>query len=73
MVMIQVIQIMAIDGDAIKGGVKYRVHIKDGPWLPAVTGYNFKDDKIGYAGILGKTIDAVAIYGKTYYYYFNLL
>jgi hypothetical protein len=55
-----------IDGVAIKGGVKYRVHIKGGSWLPAVTGYNFKDDKNGYAGILGKTIDAVAIHGKTY-------
>jgi hypothetical protein len=55
-----------IDGVAIKGGVKYRVHIKGGSWLPAVTGYNFKDNKNGYAGILGKTIDAVAIHGKTY-------
>ena len=55
-----------IDAVAIQGGVKYRVHIKGGSWLPAVTGYNFKDSENGYAGILGRTIDAVAIKGKTY-------
>ena len=55
-----------IDAVAIQGGVKYRVHIKGGSWLPTVTGYNFKDSENGYAGILGKVIDAVAIKGKTY-------
>ena len=55
-----------IDAVAIKGGVKYRVHIKGGSWLPAVSGYNLKDSENGYAGILGKTIDAIAIKGKTY-------
>ena len=55
-----------IDGVAIKGGVTYRVHIQGGGWLPAVNGYNFNDDENGYAGILGQTIDAVAIEGKTY-------
>ena len=56
----------AIDGVAIKGGVRYKVHIMGGGWLPEVNGYNFNDDNNGYAGILGKTIDAIAIKGKTY-------
>ena len=55
-----------IDAIAIKGGVKYRVHIKGGSWLPAVTGYDTNDSENGYAGVLGRTIDAVAIHGKTY-------
>lgn len=55
-----------IDAVAIKGGVKYRVHIKGGSWLPAVTGYDVNDSENGYAGILGSTIDAIAIHGKTY-------
>ena len=56
----------AIDAVAIKGGVEYRVHLLNGGWLPPVTGYNFNDEENGYAGILGRTIDAVAIKGKTY-------
>ena len=56
----------AIDGVAIKGGVRYKVHIMGGGWLPEVNGYNFKDSNNGYAGILGKTIDAIAIKGQTY-------
>lgn len=55
-----------IDGVAINGGVTYRVHIKGGSWLSAVNGYNLNDEENGYAGILGQTIDAVAIEGKTY-------
>ena len=55
-----------IDAVAIKGGVEYRVHMINGGWLPPVTGYNFNDAENGYAGILGRTIDAVAIKGKTY-------
>ena len=55
-----------IDGVAIKGGVRYRVHIQGGSWLPAVTGFNLNDEENGFAGILGQTIDAVAIEGKTY-------
>ena len=56
----------AIDGVAIKGGVRYKVHIMGGGWLPEVNGYNFKDSNNGYAGILGRTIDAIAIKGQTY-------
>ena len=37
-----------------------------GGWLPEVNGYNFKDSNNGYAGILGRTIDAIAIKGQTY-------
>ena len=51
----------AITGIKIKvssGTVKYRVHIKNGKWLPWVTGYNWNDYKNGYAGN-GKEIDAV--------------
>ena len=38
----------------------------NGGWLPPVTGYNFYDENNGYAGILGRTIDAVAIRGRIY-------
>lgn len=48
---------LAIKSD--KGVVKYRVHIKNGNWLPFVTGYNINDDDNGYAGILNKEIDGV--------------
>lgn len=57
----------AITDVAIKvtgGGVKYRVHIKGGSWLPYVTGYNTSDDANGYAGN-GKPIDAIEIYYST--------
>lgn len=39
------------------GFVKYRVHLKNGKWLPWVT--KADNTKEGYAGILGKEIDAV--------------
>ena len=55
-----------IDAVAIKGGINYRVHIMGGSWLPAVNGYDFNEGNNGYAGILGQTIDAVAIEGRTY-------
>ena len=55
-----------IDGVAIRGGVEYRVHILGGSWLPAVSNYNLNDEENGFAGILGRTIDAIAIKGKTY-------
>ena len=47
-----------------KGTVKYQVHVLGGDWLPWVTGYNWKDDKNGYAGN-GKPIDAIRIYYST--------
>ncbi|MBQ0098578.1 MAG: CHAP domain-containing protein [Oscillospiraceae bacterium] len=47
-----------------KGDVKYRVHIKDGSWLPYVTGYNTSDDINGYAGDK-KPIDAIEVYYST--------
>ncbi len=61
-----------VPGDAItdvaikvnKGSVKYRVHVKDGSWLPYVTGYNINDAKNGYAGD-GKVIDAIEVYYYT--------
>ena len=55
-----------IDGVAIKGGVEYRVHILGGGWLEPVHKYDLNDAENGFAGILGQTIDAVAIKGKTY-------
>ena len=55
-----------IDAIAIKEGVRYRVHVMNGGWLSEVNGYDFNDDNNGYAGILGRTIDAIAINGKTY-------
>ena len=38
----------------------YRVHIKNGNWLPWVNGYDINDYKNGYAGN-GKEIDAIEI------------
>jgi len=55
-----------IDGVAIAGGVKYAVHVMGGNWLPAVTGYDIYDSDYGYAGVLGKAIDAVMINGRSY-------
>jgi hypothetical protein len=55
-----------IDAVAIKGGINYRVHVMGGSWLPAVNGYDFNEGNNGYAGILGQTIDAIAIEGRTY-------
>ena len=43
--------------------VKYAVHLKaSNNWLPFVTGYNTTDANNGYAGILGKEIDAIKLY-----------
>ena len=47
-----------------KGNVKYRVHIKNGIWLPYVTGYNLNDFFNGYSGN-GKIIDAIEVYYST--------
>lgn len=44
---------------AIKG-CTYRVHIKNGSWLPWVNGYDINDSKNGYAGN-GNIIDAIQI------------
>ncbi len=41
--------------------LRYRVHIKDGDWLPWVTGYSILDYHNGFAGVYGKLIDAVQI------------
>lgn len=41
----------------------YRVHLKkEKKWLPWVTGYNVNDNANGYAGIIGKEIDAIQMY-----------
>lgn len=53
-----------IDGIMIKcteGTARYRVHLKGGNWLGWITEYNENDAIYGYAGILGKEIDAVQI------------
>ena len=47
-----------------KGSVKYRVHIKDGDWLPYVSGCNWNDPINGYAGN-GQIIDAIEVYYST--------
>ena len=41
--------------------IRYRAHLRRGNWLPWVTGYNSKDGNNGYAGILGREIDAIQI------------
>ena len=52
----------------MSGGKAYRVHIKGGSWLPAVTGNNQNDLNNGFAGnSKGSPIDAVAISGGIYY------
>ncbi len=54
----------AIDCIAMKAEgcqLRYRAHTKDGKWLPWVTGCDVSDDANGYAGVLGKAIDAVQI------------
>ncbi len=55
----------AIDGFALKAiGAKlqYRVRLlKEKRWLPWVDGYDVSDSENGYAGVLGKTIDAIQI------------
>lgn len=47
-----------------KGTIWYQVHIKDGDWLPRVTGCDIKEPINGYAGN-GKPIDAIRIYYNT--------
>lgn len=42
--------------------IHYRVHLKGGNWLDYVTGYSTGDSNNGYAGILGKSIDAIQAY-----------
>lgn len=43
--------------------LKYRVHLKkDKRWLPWVTGYDVNNSANGYAGIIGKEIDAIQMY-----------
>ena len=42
------------------------MHVQGGSWLPPVKGYNINDSNNGYAGILGKPIDAIMIHGRTY-------
>lgn len=44
-----------------KGSIKYRVHIKDGNWLPYVTGYDISNFENGYAGD-DRIVDAVEVY-----------
>jgi hypothetical protein len=54
----------AMDCVAIKAEecqIKYRVHTKGGKWLPWVSGYDITNSKTGFAGIYGKTIDAVQV------------
>ena len=46
------------------GTIKYRVHIKNGNWLPYVNGYNVNDSINGYAGN-GQLIDAIEVYHYT--------
>ena len=44
-----------------KGQARYRVHTKNGQWLPWVTGYDASDNDNGYAGIMGAVIDAIQV------------
>lgn len=48
-----------------KGSVKYRVHLKNGKWLPYVTGYNVNDIANGFAGDGVNEIDAIEVYYYT--------
>lgn len=42
-------------------GLKYRVHVKGGKWLPWVSEYDITDYANGLAGVYGKPIDALQI------------
>ena len=58
----------AVTGLRVSGGKQYKVHIKGGGWLPAVTGNNQNDFNNGFAGdSKGSPIDAVAISGGIKY------
>ncbi len=55
----------AVDGIMIRhdtARIHYRVHTIEDGWLPAVTGFDPSDPVMGYAGILGHSIDAVVIW-----------
>lgn len=47
-----------------KGSLKYRVHTKNGGFLPYVTGYDINEHNNGYAGN-GSIIDAIEVYYST--------
>ena len=58
-----------IDGFMIKAKdgktkIYYQVHIKGDGWLPYVSGYSTSDANNGYAGVLGKEIDGIRMYGE---------
>jgi len=56
-----------IDAFAISTpGYTYKVHLRGGDWLEEVSSdnYNLGDSENGYAGIIGKPIDAVMIWKK---------
>ena len=53
--------ISAVAVKVSKGDIKYRVHLLNGDWLDWVDGYDINDSNNGYAGILGKVIDAVQV------------
>ena len=57
----------SIDGISISGGYSYKVRYKNGNWEKPVTGYSINDSKNGYAGTLGKEIDAILIEGDNIY------
>lgn len=44
------------------GSVRYRVHLKNGGWLPYVTGYDINDFNNGYAGDGEHEIDCIQVY-----------
>ena len=55
----------AIDGIMIrttKGKIHYQAHTVGGKWLGVISGYNAADSTHGYAGIFGRSIDAIKIY-----------
>lgn len=54
-----------IDGLAMKTDtgktIKYRVHLTNGRWLDWVSGCDINNSNTGFAGIIGKPIDAIQI------------
>lgn len=51
--------IQCLAAKASKGTLKYRVHTRNGKWLPYVSQYNINDYINGYAGTKGTDIDAI--------------
>jgi hypothetical protein len=56
-----------IDGITISGGLEYRSRINKFDWLGLISGYDINDSLYGFAGVLGKDMYSIYIFGDEYY------